>query len=121
MEKKEINVDRELIAYCGLYCGACGKYIKGKCPGCRQNEKAQWCKIRTCCMDNGFQTCAECKMNPHECKKFNNFFSKLFAMIFKSDREACIRRINEIGMDEYAKEMASKRKMTMKKGNSRLC
>jgi len=30
---REVNMDRDLIAYCGLYCGACGKYIKGKCAG----------------------------------------------------------------------------------------
>ena len=113
--KQEIKVDKELIAYCGLYCGACGKYMNDKCPGCRQNEKAKWCKIRTCCVDNCYHTCAECKMNPHECKKFNNFFSKLFALIFKSDREACLRRINEIGEDDYAREMEEKKIMTIKK------
>lgn len=105
----------ELIAYCGLYCGSCRKYINGKCPGCRQNEKATWCKIRTCCIGNTFQTCAECKMNPHDCKKFNNFFSKFFALIFKSDREACISRIKEVGEEKYADEMAKQKIMTIKK------
>lgn len=114
--EKEIMVDRELIAYCGLYCGACGKYMNGKCPGCRKNEKAKWCKIRVCCMDNGNHTCAQCNMNPHDCKKFNNIFSKFFAFVFKSDREACLRRINEIGEEEYAKDMAVKRIMTLRKG-----
>ncbi len=106
---------KELIAYCGLYCGACSKYIKGKCPGCRKNDSAKWCKIRTCCMDNGFSTCAACTMNPHDCKKFNNFFSKIFAFIFKSDREACIRRIRETGEDTFADEMAARKIMTLKK------
>jgi len=54
-------------------------------------------------------------MNPHDCKKFNNFFSKMFALIFKSDREACIKRIKETGEIEYAREMAEKRMMTIKK------
>ncbi len=106
---------KELIAYCGLYCGACSKYIKGKCPGCRKNDSAKWCKIRTCCMDNGFSTCAACTMNPHDCTKFNNFFSKIFAFIFKSDREACIRRIRETGEDTFADEMAARKIMTLKK------
>jgi len=113
--KEEVKVNQELIAYCGLYCGACGKYQSGKCPGCRLNEKATWCKIRVCCTDNGYHTCAECTKNPHDCKKFNNFFSKLFALIFKSDREACLRRINEIGEVDYAREMAEKKIMTIKK------
>ena len=113
---KEVKIDKELIAYCGLYCGACGKFIKGNCPGCRKNEKAKWCKIRTCCINNNYHTCAECQMNTHDCKKFNNFFSKLFALIFKSDRNACIRRINDIGEENYAKEMSDKGKMTIKKG-----
>jgi hypothetical protein len=110
-----IKADSELIAYCGLYCGACSKYLKGKCPGCRKNEKAQWCKIRTCCIENNFHSCAECKMNPHECKKFNNFFSKFFALIFKSDREACIHRIRKVGKEAYAKEMCEKGSMVIKK------
>lgn len=113
--EKEIKTDRNLVAYCGLYCAACRKYIAGKCPGCPKNVKASWCKIRTCCMDNNYKTCADCKMNLLECKKFNNFFSKLFALIFRSDRERCIYRIREIGEDEYAKEMSEKRMMTMKK------
>jgi hypothetical protein len=105
----------KLIAYCGLYCGECRKFKDGKCAGCRNNDKAKWCKIRLCCKENGYHSCAECAFNPHECKKFNNFFSKLFALIFKSDREACINRIAEIGEEEYAEEMAEKKMMTIKK------
>lgn len=45
---KNIESDKELIAACGLYCGACRKYLAEKCPGCRLNEKAAWCKIRSC-------------------------------------------------------------------------
>ena len=54
-------------------------------------------------------------MNPHDCKKFNNFFSKFFSIVFKSDREACLRRINELGKEGYAQEMAEKRIMTIKR------
>lgn len=110
-----IKIDKDLIAYCGLYCGSCKKFISGKCPGCNKNEKATWCNIRTCCIENNYLTCAQCNMNPHECKKFNNFFSKLFGLLFKSDREACLRRIKEIGAENYAKEMALKGIMTIKR------
>jgi len=37
---KTITSNAELVAYCGLYCGACGAYLKGRCPGCHENKKA---------------------------------------------------------------------------------
>lgn len=76
-----INVN--LVAKCGLYCGNCGKFKNGKCAGCEANTKATWCKTRTCCMENGFSTCAVCTLtNPSECKMFNNFVSNIFSVIF---------------------------------------
>lgn len=50
------------VAYCGLYCGACRKWKKGKCPGCYHNEKASWCEIRKCCRENDYATCADCQI-----------------------------------------------------------
>ena len=32
---KNIKADKAMIAVCGLYCGACRKYLMDKCPGCR--------------------------------------------------------------------------------------
>ena len=63
---KPIVPDTQSIAACGLYCGACRKFLIGKCPGCKRNEKATWCKIRSCCQENKFNTCAEC---PHDVKR----------------------------------------------------
>lgn len=103
--EKEIKADKELIAYCGLYCGACGKYLNGKCPGCRGNEKASWCKIRKCNREKGYHTCADCPMNVAECKTYSNFISKLFGLLFRTNRKACITRINAIGEEAFAKEM----------------
>ena len=99
MQKKEIVADKNLVAFCGLYCGACGKYLNGKCFGCSKNEKASWCKIRLCNMENHYFGCAQCKefSNVSDCKKFNNIFSKIFGLIFRSDRKACISRIRAIG------------------------
>jgi hypothetical protein len=37
---KQIIADKNLVAYCGLYCGACNKYLDGKCPGCQKNKKS---------------------------------------------------------------------------------
>ena len=107
-EMMPVVADRELVAYCGLYCGSCKKHISGACPGCHENNKASWCKIRACNIEHHYASCADCTefKNPMDCKKFNNFFSKVFALIFKSDRAACIAKIRESGYEEFAKYMA---------------
>jgi hypothetical protein len=114
---KEIIKDKNLVAYCGLYCGACKRFLADKCPGCQKNEKATWCKLRTCCIEHNFSSCADCKTfsDPTECKKFNNFFSKIFAFLFKSDRKACIQRIKEVGTDKFSEEMTEIKSHTIKK------
>ena len=115
MEQK--IADKNLVAFCGLYCGECKAYKKEKCPGCQKNEKATWCKIRTCCLENKRRSCADCQefTNVSECNKFNNFFSKLFAFVFKSDRQACINMIKEKGYDAYAEEMTKRGEQSIKK------
>ena len=114
---KEITSNSELVAYCGLYCGACGKYLKGKCPGCHENDKASWCKIRSCCIENQYSSCADCKEYPNvnDCKKFSNFMTKIFGLIFKSDRKACIDQIKELGIQGYADKMAESRLQSIKR------
>jgi hypothetical protein len=105
-----ISAKSELVAACGLYCGACHRYKKGKCPGCAENVKATWCKIRTCTKEKGYHTCAECTefADVQACRKFNNIFSKIFTLIFKSDRQASIELIAANGVEAYAREMAEK-------------
>jgi hypothetical protein len=114
---KEVVANKELVAYCGLYCGACKKYLAGSCPGCHENSKASWCKIRSCNMEHGYGSCADCKefANPADCKKFNNFISKIFALIFKSDRAACIAQIKATGMEEFARYMAENKLQSIRK------
>ena len=112
---RKIVPDKESIAACGLYCGACRKFLMEKCPGCRQNEKADWCKIRKCVYQRGSRTCAECDKAVTDCKIYSNFISKVFAFIFKSDRPACIRYIKEHGEQAFAEEMAKRECQTMKK------
>ena len=113
---KDIKTDVSLIAYCGLYCGACPSYLKERCPGCRDNVKATWCQIRKCCEENKFQSCADCtKVEPDDCKKYNTFFSKVIGFVLNSDRAACISRIKEIGYEPFAVEMAGNRKITIKR------
>ena len=116
--KKAVN-DVNLIAKCGLYCGSCRKYLKDNCPGCLKNEKASWCKVRSCTIIKNISSCADCDefINPMECKKYNNFMAKLFGFVFNSDRSACIQKIKKIGYEKFALEMSEKEQMTIKEKN----
>jgi hypothetical protein len=114
---RQIEADKNLVAFCGLYCGACKTYLSEKCPGCAKNEKAKWCKVRTCCLGSKYASCADCGIvaDPSACKKLNNAVSKIFALIFRSDRPACIRAIKQNGYESYVREMVSKKTMSIKK------
>jgi hypothetical protein len=107
---RQISADTGLIAFCGLYCGACGRYVNEKCPGCRENEKASWCGVRACCLERGRAGCAGCDEFPavRECGKFNNFMARIFGFLFRSDRAACVEYIREKGRDAFAREMAAR-------------
>jgi ribosomal protein S11 len=67
--------------------------------------------------DDRAVTCAECKVFPNaqDCKKFNNLMSKVFGVLFMSDRAACIRQIQAIGLLGHAKKMAGLKMQTIKK------
>jgi len=110
----------DLVACCGLYCGACRSYLKGKCAGCAKNEKATWCRIRSCCFAKGIRTCAECAefADPRACGKFDNFMAKLFGLIFRSDRAACIAQIKRLGLAGHATAMAGMRAHTIRRGST---
>ncbi len=110
--------DPRLVAFCGLYCGACGQYKRGKCPGCAENVKAGWCKLRTCCQENGYATCAACTQvaEVRDCRKFDTVMARLFALIFRSDRPADIARIKEVGIEAYANEMAARGRQSLRRG-----
>jgi hypothetical protein len=115
----ENNVN--LIAYCGLYCGSCKAYINKKCPGCAKNEKASWCQIRKCCISGSLSNCSVCVSfdDVKKCKKFNNFISKIFALVFKSDRFACLAKIKELGAAGYAQYMSENNLQSIKKGSKK--
>jgi hypothetical protein len=114
---KEIVADKKQVAYCGLYCGSCKRFLNDGCLGCAGNEKATWCKVRSCCISNNFSSCADCTKfeNASDCKDFNNFISKMFALIFRSDRNACISYIKSNGYDKYAEMMAENKIMSIRK------
>ena len=108
--------DVALIAACGLYCGACPRFLNDKCPGCRENKRAGWCKIRSCCLTTGIANCARCRETGHaRCKTFNNIIGRIFSWIFRSNRPACIDRIAAVGEKTFAGEMTSTGRMTIKR------
>ena len=113
---KEIVSDPKLVAFCGLYCGACRAYLKDRCPGCYDNEKASWCKVRTCCLEAGYSSCADCTEfpDPKNCGKFHNFISRAIGFVLKSDRRACITQIRQRGLEGHAEDMASLKRQTIR-------
>ncbi len=102
-----IEQDQQLVAYCGLYCGACRAYLKGRCAGCREANRG-WCAVTKCCREHHYATCADCRefADPHECARFNNVMSKLMAVVFNSDRRACVLKLRELGPERFASFMA---------------
>lgn len=114
---RDVTVNSELVACCGLYCGACSRYLKEKCPGCRENAGAGWCKVRSCCSERSLSSCADCAefADPRQCRKFNNVISRLFAFIFHSDRPACIDFIRREGRETYAAMMAELKQQAIKR------
>ena len=106
----------KLISKCGLYCGNCKKFKLGKCAGCVENEKASWCKVRTCCLENAYSTCADCtQKNPHKCKSLNSFISSAFSFIFRRDRRASIDFIKSNGPETYIRLMDCQNRMAIRK------
>ena len=107
----------QLISYCGLYCGSCPKYLKGKCTGCEGYEKATWCKIRTCCREKGIKSCADCDeyTDVKECRYHGGIMSKVLSVLFNSDRPAAISLIQENGYEKFADYMAKNKMITIKK------
>jgi hypothetical protein len=114
---KPIVADPNLVAYCGLYCGACRAYLKGRCPGCHENRRAGWCKVRACCQRNRYASCADCTpfTDPSQCRLFNNPVARLFGLVFRSDRAACVRQIRTLGLEGHAQDMAARQRHTIRR------
>ncbi|WP_075591277.1 DUF3795 domain-containing protein [Labilibacter marinus] len=116
MTKLRSVQDPKLVAFCGLYCGTCRKYLKGKCPGCNENTKATWCTIRDCNLDNKLSNCSQCNMEGIEaCKKLNNPIGKVFEFVFRTDRLASLKYIAANGEQLYSEKMCSLGLMSIKK------
>lgn len=61
------------IPPCGIYCGKCPNYEKGKCKGFEDGCKKRKCKsFYMCCIEKkGLKHCYECKTFP--CARFRKF------------------------------------------------
>ena len=96
-----------VLACCGLVCSQCGAYRRNKCQGCHSEKPMHTgCKVKPCVLERGYTTCAECADfgDLKACKKLNNFISKIFACIFRSDRIGNLNRIREIGLNKFQEE-----------------
>lgn len=72
----------------------------GECPGCQAGGGPPVCVIRDCCKENGFSTCAGCDKMP--CNKLEPQIQGYQGHL------DMLRRIREIGIDKWAKEMERK-------------
>jgi len=93
-----------MIAYCGLVCSECGQFKRQKCEGCH-SEKPMFkgCKVKKCAADKGISTCAACVEfgDLKQCPKLNNFISKIFKLIFRSDRLGNLEQIRCCGLEKF--------------------
>lgn len=120
MNTCEIKKDVNLVSYCGLYCGACKSYLKGRCSGCLEQGKYKKCQMRPCCLENQYRSCAECKEypDPMDCNKYTNSLWNFFEFVFRTKRSKCIDFIKQKGYEEFARLMSSQKKVTLKRKDS---
>ena len=93
-----------MLAYCGLVCNECGAFKKQKCEGCHSEKPLnKRCKVKRCAMDKDITTCADCDEYEDlaKCRKLNNFISKIFKLIFKSDRLGNLTLIRQNGTEKF--------------------
>ena len=110
-------VDESLVAYCGLYCGACSAYKKGKCPGCRETQKKAACKIRRCNVDAGYESCAACEQvsDVATCRRLNRPMFRIFGYVMNYDMILGVKLLRKIGRQAYAEQLAQSGLMWVKR------
>ena len=96
-----------ILGCCGLVCTQCGAYLKQRCQGCHSDKPMSMnCKVKPCVQEKNCNCCAECSdfENLKECTKLDNFISKIFGFIFRSNRMGNLDRIRKIGLDKFKEE-----------------
>jgi hypothetical protein len=113
-----------LISYCGFYCGACPIYLKGKCKGCKELKSTthyKSCKVKPCCIKNGYSTCAECNkyQSIDDCKDFNPLFVRFSQFLTQTNRKKGIEMIKKDGANIFLEFIANKKWFNMKRNSKR--
>lgn len=124
-QSEQMTDNEQLIAYCGLYCKFCPSSTSGKCEGCRGNSAKhsvlyKRCKVKPCCVKNGFFTCADCTIyaSVKECKKYNPLLLKIASWVESSDRSKAIEMIKTKSRIEFSAFMDSKNWVCIKTKDS---
>ena len=119
----QTTADTLLISYCGFYCGACPKFTKEECTGCKgESPKCavgyKACKVRPCSIENGYSTCADCKKytSVKECKIYNPLMIRFGQLITRTSRRKGIEIIKEKGEAEFLQLMMDRNWVTVKTG-----
>ena len=130
-----MEISKELLSPCGLYCGVCGILIAHKsgnekfkerlttvygvpiedirCEGCLSGVVFKYCRvcpIKSCAGERGYEGCHQCDDFP--CKHVNNF-------PFPAGKKAILRAIpqgREIGTEKWV-EAEEKRYICSHCGN----
>ncbi len=99
------NLGLEWIGCCGAYCGTCLVMRAGTCRGCKtgygtggRDPARIRCRIKRCCMERQFTSCADCP-DFDACGTIQNFHGKT-GYKYKKYREA-IRYIREHGYERF--------------------
>jgi len=125
--------NKDLMAPCGLYCGACGVYIASRdnnekfkqvmgnlygtkpeqteCLGCMQPEPpvkmygyCRICGIRTCVRSKGYYSCHQCAEWP--CGKIENFGFATGRRVMKSTIPVWREKVKQFGDGKGSVEWA---------------
>jgi len=66
-------------------------------------------------LERGYASCADCHDfdRPKDCKKLDNPIARLIGFFLNSNREACLLKLREVGLTEYASFMAQRRRVTL--------
>lgn len=99
-----------IVARCGLVCSHCGAHRRGKCRGCHSDRPMfANCPVKACATFHECTTCADCTRysDLRLCTKLNNFISKIFGFLFRTDRIGNLEQIRQIGLEAFKTQRAA--------------
>jgi hypothetical protein len=53
--------------------------------------------------------------DPNDCGKYNTIIARLFGLLLRSDRRACIMQIKQSGIVAFTQTMAANKAMTLRR------